>query len=434
MTNNLIIQNYNNYKDYSISAEPLPNSKGTKQPRITFLGLNEADQFHHAIAIKAISSQKPSHYFWEFGRYLTLEVYSNEGQKLYAEANRASIEKRFNITRAELNEYMASHNGDVSGMLSNLIAQRSDANVMTALGAKTTNLNTAAFWFQKAAHKGNPEAMNRWGLCLKNGEGVTKNESEAVSWFQKASELGHKEAPANQALMEQVLFEKGNEYSRKKEYEKAVDNYRTAARLNHPQALNALGLCYYEGTGVEKNAKKAAYCFLKASRLGCVDAPKNLIQLGDAEALFKLGYHYNTQKEFEKAAEFYQKAAELGHPMALNNLGVCYEKGEGVEKDIKKAFDLYDLAQQRNCVAAMNSIARLYEYGVGTERNIPIAMEWHAKAAEQGSAKDMFWLGKAYEFGNERVERNFSKAIHWYKKAAELDHKEAKEIISSTAL
>ena len=40
-----------------------------------------------------------------------------------------------------------------------------------------------------------------------------------------------------------------------------------------------------------------------------------------------------------KAAEWYLKAARKGHAKAQNNLGLLYEKGEGVPRDIDQALD-----------------------------------------------------------------------------------------------
>lgn len=39
-----------------------------------------------------------------------------------------------------------------------------------------------------------------------------------------------------------------------------------------------------------------------------------------------------------KAAELYQKAADMGDAAAICNLGVCYYNGTGVKKDIDKAL------------------------------------------------------------------------------------------------
>src|SRR5436190_7278040 len=45
-----------------------------------------------------------------------------------------------------------------------------------------------------------------------------------------------------------------------------------------------------------------------------------------------------------KAFELYQKAANLGYALGMNNLGYCYQEGIGTDVDNKKAFELYQMA------------------------------------------------------------------------------------------
>jgi TPR repeat protein len=50
--------------------------------------------------------------------------------------------------------------------------------------------------------------------------------------------------------------------------------------------------------------------------------------------MFYLGYCYykglKVEKDFKKAVFFYSKASENGNADAQNNLGYCYQHGEGV--------------------------------------------------------------------------------------------------------
>lgn len=50
---------------------------------------------------------------------------------------------------------------------------------------------------------------------------------------------------------------------------------------------------------------------------------------------------YNELKDFNQASEWFRKAAERGCARALNNLGICYEFGQGVEADMDQALSLY---------------------------------------------------------------------------------------------
>ena len=50
---------------------------------------------------------------------------------------------------------------------------------------------------------------------------------------------------------------------------------------------------------------------------------------------------YNEQKDYNQAFEWFKKAAERGCARAINNLGICYELGQGVEADTDIALVLY---------------------------------------------------------------------------------------------
>ena len=81
--------------------------------------------------------------------------------------------------------------------------------------------------------------------------------------------------------------------------------------------------------------------------------------------------------------------AEQGFSDAQNNLGVCYDCGEGIEQDKTEA------------------------------------VKWYRKAAEQGNAGGQLNLGLCYEKG-EGVKPDKTEAIKWLRKAAEQDITEEK--------
>ena len=72
---------------------------------------------------------------------------------------------------------------------------------------------------------------------------------------------------------------------------------------------------------------------------------------------YNLGNIYEEGKivprDYKKALEFYSKAAENGHFMAMNSIGILYEEGRGVEKDFKKAFECYEIAATNGHDVAM---------------------------------------------------------------------------------
>lgn len=90
-----------------------------------------------------------------------------------------------------------------------------------------------------------------------------------------------------------------------------------------------LGVMYYNGQGVAKNAKQAVYWFQKSA------------SLGNASAQYNLGIIYENgggvAKNHKQAVYWYQKAASLGHAKAQLNLGNMYYLGEGVNKSEQMA-------------------------------------------------------------------------------------------------
>jgi TPR repeat protein len=66
---------------------------------------------------------------------------------------------------------------------------------------------------------------------------------------------------------------------------------------------------------------------------------------------------YNEQKNYNQAAEWFRKAAQRGCTRALNNLGICYELGHGVDQDLDQAYHLYKESTEKGYVPAMYNLA-----------------------------------------------------------------------------
>ena len=148
------------------------------------------------------------------------------------------------------------------------------------------------------------------------------------------------------------------------------------------------------------------------------------------------------EQNYQKAVEYYQKAAEQDYPQAQNNLGLLYEHGKGVEQSYKKAIELYQKAADQGFAQAHSNLGLLYEHGNGVEQNYQKAVEHCQKAADQGWAPAQWKLGFFYEYGDqglapaqynlglmyelgEGVEKNFERACDLYKKASALGCEEA---------
>ena len=153
---------------------------------------------------------------------------------------------------------------------------------------------------------------------------------------------------------------------------------------------------------------------------------KALAEKGYTEAEWKYGSCLHDDKKYEEAVFWYRRAIQKNHAKAQNNLGFCYEYGEGVTKDIQKAVEWYTKAAKQGYDKAQCNLGWCYYTGEGVTKDMQKAVKWYTKAAEQGFARAQFNLGWCYEFG-EGVPKDRQKAVEWYTKAAERYMKAAEQ-------
>ena len=186
---------------------------------------------------------------------------------------------------------------------------------------------------------------------------------------------------------------------------------RTLTQGTPAEELFTMGLNYYEGTnGVIKNYQKAAEYYIKAAEQGHSGAQNNL------------GYCYENglgvKQSYTKAAKWYRKAAEQGDSCAQMNLGICYKVGRGVLGSYTNAVEWFHKAAEQGNSGAQVELGLCYYLGRGIEQNFEEAARWYRKAAEQGDSNAQNNLGLCYSNG-QGVEQSYTEAAKWYRKAAE---------------
>ncbi len=116
--------------------------------------------------------------------------------------------------------------------------------------------------------------------------------------------------------------------------------------------------------------------------------------------------------------------AEQGDIDAQMNLGVLYEKGDGVPQDYVKARAWYLKAAEQDDIDAQFNLGLLYLNGHGVKQDYVEARNWFLKAAEQGDIEAQFNLGLLY-CGGYGVGQDYVEARDWWLKAAEHGYVEA---------
>lgn len=88
---------------------------------------------------------------------------------------------------------------------------------------------------------------------------------------------------------------------------------------------------------------------------------------GDIQARIDLGSCYFEKKQYAKAFENFSLAASLNNASAQCFVGVCYEKGYGINKSDKMAAKYYKLAAKQNYAEAQYRLGLHYLSGEGLD-------------------------------------------------------------------
>ncbi len=320
-----------------------------------------------------------------------------------------------------------------------------------------------------SASKGDAKALYDLGMLIYNSGSYM----EGIKHLLKAAEL--KYVPGlNQArkLIKQTepkkpiidfCKEKGNSFFQNKEYDKAVVYYEGAYVAGDATATYNLGVCYYNGYGVEKDVTEAIDLFFQAERrnhplalfqLGrCYesgnDVPKDELRAldyysraykkGVSEAKQKLivsatniGDALYNEGNIDKALLVYDKAASVGDNYCKRRVIECGNKAGDIyfkecennnsEIDLLKAIEFYNSSVKHGDLYAQTQLG-LCNIKQG---KIDEAYKCFKIAAQKGDASAQYYCGKCCEIGI-GVEKNYIQALAWYKKAAQNGITEAKE-------
>ncbi|GJD10879.1 Protein sel-1 homolog 2 [Galdieria sulphuraria] len=134
---------------------------------------------------------------------------------------------------------------------------------------------------------------------------------------------------------------------------------------------------------------------------------------------------YGVSQDFERAAEYFERASLHGYPQANTLLGVFSLFGlASREKNETVAWELFHEAAQVEDAQAYNAIGYCYYYGIGTLKNISEAVHWFREAASKGSVDALYNLGMLSWKGLDEYE-NIPNAYSYFLKASKHGHSHA---------
>lgn len=229
--------------------------------------------------------------------------------------------------------------------------------------------------YQVLERKGNVEGTLNLGFQYEYGKGVALNLPLAITLYEQAEKGGNATASMRLGL----LFMSGKGGS--KDVQKAVAQFEKAVQGGVIYAYNLLADMYLSNDGLPVDVDKARVYLQAGASLGDSNSQSTLASM----------YHFGkggVAQDFALAATLYQKAADDGVLLALNNLGDLYEKGQGVPQDYAKAFSLYREAARKGYGTALMSLSELYEKGLGVQADPALAYAY-CKLALYADRKDV---------------------------------------------
>jgi TPR repeat protein len=120
----------------------------------------------------------------------------------------------------------------------------------------------AIYWFQRAAHQGEPMAMNMLGRCYENGWGTTVNYELAAVWYRHAAEAGSDWGMYNYAHV--LANGRGLAQNRAE----AFLWFGRAAEIGHGRAMHFLGQYYEFGWETEPDLHRACELYRGSAEKG----------------------------------------------------------------------------------------------------------------------------------------------------------------------
>ena len=170
--------------------------------------------------------------------------------------------------------------------------------------SKFMNFPKALVWYDKAAEQGDLNAIKNLALLHLYGHGTEQSYDKAAYYLKKAADQGDKESKLTLAML--IVLDRGigiHNYGSKNQ---SVDVIHALANQGYIDAQIEIGRLYLLGLGV--------------------------------------------LQDYQKAAEWFQKAANQSDRLAFYQLGVLYATGNGVMQNPRKAQEFFFNSRYREYI------------------------------------------------------------------------------------
>ncbi|OJW50839.1 MAG: hypothetical protein BGO67_09985 [Alphaproteobacteria bacterium 41-28] len=255
-------------------------------------------------------------------------------------------------------------------------------------GAKQ-DYDKANSYYEKSRNLKRAGASVLLGLNYYCRRGWAEDKQKERKLLEEAEKRGQKDGKILNAL--------GDKYYRSQDYQQAKSYFEEGRNKGNATSIRNLGLCYFEGKGVEKDLSKARELFEEAAEKGHKSG----------EMFYALGRLYNygqggAQQSYYKANEYFKEGINRGYFASYVDLGLNYFYGYGVPQDYKKALKYLEKAKTNGWESGemFYALGWLYNYGQGgAQIDLAKARDYFQNGNNNGYAASYVDLGLNYFFG-----------------------------------
>jgi TPR repeat protein len=164
-----------------------------------------------------------------------------------------------------------------------------------------------------------------------------------------------------------------------------------AAKAGNADAMVAVGRFHAASPSIATDGQAAAAWFRKAADLG---NPEGMLDLGLLNGTY--GGVQGDGPNMAEAARWYQAAAGKGLPQAKYMLGCLYVRGGVLQKDDARAVALFREAADDGWAPAKSALGLMYERGLGVPADQAEALALYGEAARNGDPVGSYLLAENY--------------------------------------
>ena len=251
------------------------------------------------------------------------------------------------------------------------------------------NYEKAIRLYSEAAEKGSSRAMLKLAVIYRDGEIAERDLEKSLKYYTDCAEHGGSEDLFRLA----VIYQKGE--ITEKDESAAQKLYKRAAEMGFDKAQNNLAAIYKRN----KEFVKAAYWYEKAKAQGSEAAEKNLKNMleYDSRAIYEIALECRRRNEIETFEKLLRRAAHLNNTDAMKALA-------DIEQDAETAEKLYIQAANQGSAAAAEILGDKY-----FKTSLKTAEKYYRAAYVAGSKTAAEKLAACYTDGR-RLFKNKAKA------------------------